>query len=365
MFDIKIRICYYKYKRYPKNIIIKKVTIMKKMNGRNIYLELFKYFLCYLVIAIHMAGETYSHFPLYRLAVPMFFIISGYFIYTPDNDKLLNKAKHFIKRSAHYMVIGFIIYIVFDFIMCYVNGHGVGYYFTTLFYENFLFDFIFQNRPITYTGAQLWFLIALFVISLVHFILIKFNKIHYYKVIIPVCYLIYFFFAGYMHLFQYTDMPIRYTRNAWFFGLPNFALGFTIAKFNFNKKSWYKYIYLILGVLCFFLQVAEYNLIKTENISLEMYVSGVLAAIFLLQFFLGIKKSNCNLYFKLIGKNAPFYIYIFHMAVAVVLSKFFTFSNPMLKSFIVLVVSFAIYEIGYLICCLYRFLYKNKVVPAK
>ncbi len=328
----------------------------KIAKGRNVFLDIFKYFLCYLVIAIHLAGETYSHFPLYRLAVPMFFIISGYFNYTSDRERLCKKALGFIKRTAQYMLVGFAIYIIFDFIMCYVDGHGVGYYFTTLFYEDFLLEFIFLNRPITYTGAQLWFLIALFMVSLTHYALVKFDKLHYYKVIIPVCYAIYFFFAGYMYLFQNTDMPIRYTRNAWFFGLPNFALGFVLAKFNFNKKSFYKYIYLALGTLCFFLQVTEYNILKTENISLEMYVSGVLAAVFLLQFFLGIKNADCPFYYKWIGKNGSFYVYIFHMAVAVVLSKLFTFDNLMLKSFVVLLVSFAIYEACYLISLLIKHL---------
>lgn len=330
--------------------------------SRNVYLDLFKFFLCYLVIAIHLAGETYPHFPLYRLAVPMFFIISGYFNYTPDAERQKSKSVAFIKRTLHYMLVGFLIYIVFDFVGCFINGNGVGYYFTTLFYEDLLLEFFFLNRPITYTGAQLWFLIALFVISLVHYALVRFEKLHYYRVIIPVCYLIYFFFAGYMYLLQDTDMPIRYTRNAFFFGLPNFGLGYALARFDLNKKPWYKYIYLALGVIFFFAQIVEYNLLKSPNMSLEMYISGVLSAVFLLLFFLGIKKSDSPFYYKWIGKNAPFYIYILHMAVAVVLSYFFSFSDLMIKSLIVLIVSFAVYEIAHLALMLKEHL-KTKKTP--
>lgn len=331
----------------------------KTLSSRNVYLDIFKFFLCYLVIAIHLAGESYEYFPLFRLAVPMFFIISGYFNYSADKEKLAKKSVGFIKRTIHYMLVGFAIYIVFDFVMCYVNNHGVGYYFTTLFYEDFLLEFFFLNRPITYTGAQLWFLIALFVVSLIHYAFVRFDLLRYYKIIIPVCYLIYFFFAGYMYLLQNTDMPIRYTRNAFFFGLPNFALGFSLAKFNFHKKSWYKYIYLVAGVLFFFLQVKEYELVKTENISLEMYVCGVISAVCLLQFFLGIKNAGCDFYYKWIGKNASFYIYILHMAVAVVLSKFYSFDDLMIKSLVVLILSFIIYEIAYLISVAYK-TYKEK-----
>ena len=316
--------------------------------GRNVYLDLFKFFLCYLVIAIHLAGESFPYFPLFRLAVPMFFIISGYFNYTADPERLRTKSVGFISRSLRYMLLGFLIYIIFDFFMCYVDGHGVGYYFTTLFYEDFWLEFFFLNRPITYTGAQLWFLIALFVVSLIHYALVRFDRLRYYKIIIPVCYFIYFFFAGYMYLLQDTDMPIRYTRNAFFFGLPNFALGFTLAKFDFHKKGWYKYLYLALGVLFYFLQVPEYLLVKTDNISLEMYLSGVAAAVFLLLFFLGIKNADCPFYYKGVGKNAPFYVYILHMAVAVVLAKFVSISDAMFRSFVVLLLSFLIYEAVYL-----------------
>ena len=325
-----------------------------RSKGRNVFLEIFKFFLCFLVISIHLSGESYPHFPLYRLAVPMFFMLSGYFNYTADKDALAKRSVGFIKSTARYLTVGFLVYIIFDFVMCFVEGHGVGYYFTTLFYEDFLLEFVILNRPITYTGAQLWFLIALFLISLVHYLLVRFDRLHYYKIIVPVCFAIYFFFAGYMYHLQDTDMPIRYTRNAWFFGLPNFGLGYLLARIDFHKKPWYKYIYLVLGVAFFFLQIAEYGLLKTEYLSLEMYVSSVLSAVFLTQFFLGLKNAQGRLYYKYVGKKASFYIYILHMAVAVVLSKLVTFDNLMLKCACVLVVSFLIYELCYLLSMLVK-----------
>ena len=75
--------------------------------SRNIYLDLFKYVLCFFVICIHLVGETYSHFPIYRLAVPMFFLISGYFAYTKNNEE--QSAKTLIKRTLKYMAMGFLV----------------------------------------------------------------------------------------------------------------------------------------------------------------------------------------------------------------------------------------------------------------
>lgn len=336
--------------------------------GRCVWLDLFKFFLCYLVIAIHLSGQSYSHFPLYRLAVPMFFIISGYFNFTTDSEHRPNKAQGFIKRTLRYLLIGFAFYIVFDFIGCFIEGKGVGYYFTTLFYEDFLLEFLFLNRPITYTGAQLWFLIALFVVSLVHYLLVRYNKTGYYKIIVPVCFAIYFFFAGYMYLVQDTDMPIRYTRNAWFFGLPCFGLGYLLSalnhKIDLNKKTWYKYIYLSLGIALFFLQIVEDKLVRVEHTSLEMYISGVLAAVFLLLFFLGIRNADCPFYYKWVGKNASFYVYILHMATAVVLRYFVSFDNLILRNVVVLLLSFAVYEIVYLFSLLVAYIRKKREAEA-
>ncbi len=328
------------------------------MNKRNLWLDLFKIFLAWLVICIHFVYENYSYYPLYRLAVPMFFMISGYFVYTNDSNKLLEKAKISIKRSFKYMLIGFGIYIIYDFVMCYINGNGVGYYFTTLFYQRFIFEFVFLNQPITYSGYQLWFLIALFVISITHYLIIKYQKQKYYYFIIPFGILIYLFFSGYMHLFQYTDMPIRYTRNAWFFGLPLFGIGFNLAKFNFHKKNWYKYIYLILGLFFFFFQIKE-----SELVVMEMYVSTILASIFLLEFFLGLKSPKADWFYKWFGKNISFYIYIFHVAVGLTINRLFNIENLNLKSLIILIISFSIYEICHLVHKLYSYLlikYKEK-----
>ena len=162
-------------------------------------------------------------------------------------------------------------------------------------------------------------------------------------------------------------MPIRYVRNAWLFGLPVFGLGYILAKFNFNKKSYLKYIYLALAIAFFVLQIFEDRLLRflsnDSPLNIEMYICSVISAVMFLQFFLGIKKSDCAFYYKWFGKNGSFYVYILHMAVAVVIAKLFSFNNLLVKSFVVLIVSFAIYEICYLCGMLYKKLKNQKHPP--
>ncbi len=332
---------------------------------RNVYLDLFRFFLAFMIICIHLTGEVYSFFPLYRLSVPMFFMISGYFLYSNDSGRISKKASGFVRRSLTYMLVGILFYTVFEFICCLIDGTSVGWFFTTVFYEGNspLFKFFIQNAPIPYytVGAQIWFLIAMFVLSLLHFALVKLNKTGWYKVLVPLCFVIYYFFSGLMYIIQpHTDIPVRYMRNAWFLGIPSFGLGYLIAQFNWHKKSFYKYIYLALAVVLFLLQIPEHRLIARPNSAMEMYISGILSAMFFLQFFLGIKKADCKFFYNFIGKSAPFYIYILHMAVACVLSRFITYSSLMLKSAVVFLISFAIYETVFLLSKLIKHLFKNK-----
>ena len=331
------------------------MTSTAKPSGRNVYLDLCKLFLSFLVICIHLVGNTYPVYPLYRLAVPMFFLISGYFLYTPEPDKALRRAPAFIRRCATYMAVGIAIYTVYEVIAYLVDGISVGWLLTTLFYDDpalFWFRFFFENAPIPYytVGAQIWFLIALFTVSLVHFLLAKSGKLGWYKWIVPVGFACYFFFTAGVYFFQpETDVPMRYMRNAWFFGLPCFGLGYLAAGIKWPRTRPAQGIYGVLGVAFFALQILEDALWRTPNCKIEMYISGVLAAVCLLQFFLCIRRASCPFYYAWIGKNASFYVYILHMAVAVTLSRFVTFGNLYVKSLAVFGISFAIYEAVYLV----------------
>ena len=59
-------------------------TIAEKRRGRNIYLDLFRFFLAFMIICIHLTGDTYAFYPVYRLSVPMFFMISGHLFANSD-----------------------------------------------------------------------------------------------------------------------------------------------------------------------------------------------------------------------------------------------------------------------------------------
>ena len=127
------------------------------MTKRNLWLDLFKIFLCFFVFCIHNVRQAYMHFPVYRMAVPAFYIISGYFIYTKEESLKEEKAINFIRRSFIYMMIGIIFYFIYDLIMCYRNEMPLDDFFRSQIYDKFFNQLIFMNNSISKTANHLWF----------------------------------------------------------------------------------------------------------------------------------------------------------------------------------------------------------------
>ena len=200
----------------------------------------------------------------------------------------------------------------------------------------------------------MWFLIALFVVSLIHYGLVKFKLLKIYPFIVIFTLLIHFIFNGYVPYFKELDVSLYYLRNALFMGLPLFGIGYLMAHINFHPKWWLKYAYLGLGISFFFLQILD-----ADGRILEMYPTSILAGIFLLQFLLGLKSVNCDRYYKWFGKNMYFYIYLLHVLVGYSLTKLFNLDNSYYKALIVLLISFAIYECIYLFTLLFKKLINN------
>jgi len=246
-------------------------TIQTQKSTRNIYLDLFKYVLAFLVISVHFNGIS-KVYPLFRLAVPAFFIISGFFVYCEDKTNQEKRNKKFIKSSLKYLLIGFLIYILYDFINCFRYGNDLGSFFSGLFYKDFFNSFILRNQPVT-SGYHLWFMIALFVVSIMHYFCCKFNLTKYYPIISPILLIIALCFRGYFHLhFQYS-LGNNYLRNAIFMGFPMFAIGFMLGKYrNKNFKFWHSIIFGVLAVGTWL-----FAMVEKDIITLEFYISSQIA----------------------------------------------------------------------------------------
>ena len=84
---------------------------MEKQKIRNVWLDLFRFVLIFMVINIHFNQES-LFLPVFRMAVPMFFMISGYFSYSKDVGLQTNKNKKLIKSTLKYLFFGYTVSLV-------------------------------------------------------------------------------------------------------------------------------------------------------------------------------------------------------------------------------------------------------------
>ena len=97
-------------------LVSAKVTLNNKdEKRRDFLLDIFKYLLAFMVVCIHF-GYRISGFdvrPICRLAVAMFFMISGFYSYKKDKSVSLEKTAKSIRRTLKYVIIAYSIFRYF------------------------------------------------------------------------------------------------------------------------------------------------------------------------------------------------------------------------------------------------------------
>lgn len=313
--------------------------------SRNFLLDILKILMSYLVIFIHFGYRDGFLFPCTRIAVPVFFILSGYFVYSEDKNIMLAKTKKYLLSTIKYLIIGLCIYVAFDFInLGLINNDWNGF----LYSINPLIighDFIFSQSPIT-SGGHLWFLVCSIFIAIMHYLCTKFNLLKIYKFIV--------FPLLLLHLILYVylgnnSVGLYEVRNSWLFGFPFFAIGMFICVLNKQYKPSKKLLIVlsISAILFFVLQYFESELYNLWfNKKAEFFISSVLCSICLV-----VVCTNINIQFengyKWIGKGMYLWIYILHFAVGNILKL--KDDSGVVASLIIWIVCILIYESIYLL----------------
>ncbi len=292
------------------------------MSTRNNYgaLDYFKVLAAFLVVMVHtdplLSYSIYGNLILTRIiariAVPFFFIVTGFFLASKLKDSKKGVINNYIKKIGIIYLINIIIYIPF-------NIYG-GYFSRNTIYK-FILD-IFING----TFYHLWYLPALMLgIYITYFLYSKF-KIKYTIIITLLLYMVGLFGDNYYGLiennkvvetlYSYIFNFVDYTRNGIFFTPIFIALGFFLSN-NIDKlrNMKYKKIYLIISFILLIVEgiiTHKFNLVRYDS----MYIILIPTIYFLFINLLSIKcKSNKNL------RNISMYIYILHPIVIILLQN--------------------------------------------
>lgn len=231
---------------------------------RNQTMELCKFIASFFVVFIH------APFPgklgglvdcLARFAVPMFFMISGYFNYQATSRQVLRRLKHILTL----FLIGALFRQFCECVSIELSGGSTIAHLLTLIPEpdEILRLLILQIPP--YTG-HLWYLCAMMVCYLVFWLFVRFQEecpTNYqgFYVLGGALFSIFFALDVIAPASGATELGIH-MRNGWFFGLPLFASGVFIHQYQqqilriFSSSVWKLAGVMGLGML---LSVLQWN----------------------------------------------------------------------------------------------------------
>lgn len=297
---------------------------------RNQYLDATRAVASIFVVLIHCVfpGEVGIAFKaLARFAVPLFFMISGYFLYNNDSEKVNVVIPHKVKRLLLLALVSGIGYFLLEIAESIFLARGfVGvkeYFITTVTWGNFL-RFLVTNTPLVYMPR--WFLYALVYCYL--FLLAcnkvscKYRYLYISGLLTMICHLVMEILYGFGFEIRYqianTETFISIRNFFLLRAFPWFLLGYGIRqnKACLKKVNIHVYESLCMGgvittlMQCFLVGQA------TTYLGTMLIVIGV--------FGIAINKEEKSVPFILmhVGRNLSMYVYILHGAVISAISLF-------------------------------------------
>ncbi len=274
---------------------------------RNSSIDILKFICAVLVIFIHTPQPAYIEpyiDPIRRCAVPVFFIISGFLTYgKTDIDNIIRKRLNSIFRIFCWSLLLYFILKVLH------NGlHDVLNMLQHTFISFICCNNIIIAEPLWYIHAYLYVLVIIWVVN-------KYNLYRFLFFVTPILLVTGLCLGKYHEIITENYIPIYYSRNFIFTGLPFFSIGLFIKK---NEVFIQKHtnecvamlafiVFCIAGIFCN-ISFGMHNKIG------DMYITTIFASISLFIFCIKLKVKENAL--SRIGRDDCLYIYILHPAIS-------------------------------------------------
>lgn len=284
---------------------------------RNSTLDVLKLLASYMVVFIHVLfygriGETVD--ALARFAVPLFFLVSGYYSYQSTPEKLKRRILHLV----HLLLFAVIAYNIYDILLLLQkhNIQGIIKYLNQYLSSEKLLNLIVYNVPVHTVHA--WYLLAsIYVYCLLYCAAISNIPEKLIFVVSILTLLLHLFLGEVLSVFD-IFLPIHYVRNFAFMGLPFFGLGMLTNKYQHKLRKVPNYaiiISIVIGVLGTLL--SRYLVGKNELYIGSLFILFALVAIF-------IKYPNVKYPPVLLSiTGCSTYIFIFHRMISFILKKLY------------------------------------------
>ena len=285
------------------------------MSTRNYSIDILKLFCALLVVFIHVDFNYNKYIlPVTRCAVPVFLIISGYFLYDKESSgmKQENIEKN-IARIVKLTLWSTLFYFVYFFVLRIIAGERGG----QIPSQSVWLKWICYN--VTIYGEHLWYLFAYIYVLLIVLLANRFGKLNCLFYWIPILLLANLLLGMYSKPVFEIQFPYYYTRNFLLLALPFFLIGAFFKKHEDKILGLIKTSYLIGGVIfCFVMLYVEKVILDSFSVSWggsDLFFCSIFLAVFLFLLSLSIKNLHISWIAKM-GEKDSLYIYIFHPVVA-------------------------------------------------
>lgn len=223
---------------------------------RNQSMDLLKLVSIFSVVIIHNPFSMHLGFimdTIFRFSVPIFFMITGYFIAKSVNitralnHQMIKLARYYLKYEA--------VYIFYEFIIAILKRD-----FST-FNDNLLMNIKYILIAPT-IGVHLWYVINIIWVMMIVYIFNKLNKFNILFIASSILYLIGIILSNLAQQVFQQELPLYVTRNFLFYGLFYVMLGIYISKININKIKFNNNFILLISIGFCSAQVMEKHLWK-------------------------------------------------------------------------------------------------------
>lgn len=228
------------------------ITLVSHPNMRQSSFDVLKCIAAFLVVIIHYGPYWMS--PISRIAVPLFFMITGYhFITLSETSKF---RKHF-KKIVIMTICASLFYGLVSLTSAVSSGNLDSWIDSKINLKTIVVYALFD---IDLFQSHLWYFYALIYDLLIIYYLAKKKKTHYLYYAIPL--LLFGFF-----LLQYLHYPNCYYRNWLFEGLPCISIGMFIREYESKIKKFFTHTQL---VVCFVFSL----ILSLSELLLHKYLQG-------------------------------------------------------------------------------------------
>ena len=212
----------------------------------------------FLVVIIHFPMKYgYYFYPIVRIAVPCFFMISGYFLYSDNREKLMSNLKRALRKTLQVTIWAYVFYFLVELFLFLIFKNN------TLDIPSHTLLYYIVAGPSIGGSSHLWYLIAYIETLIIALICAKTNTIKVLWWLFPIGLILNLLIGKYSFILPPIDFSVvglpKYiaARNFITLGIPAFAVGLflrkniTLIQQRFTaQKIWIAtVVFLMLGII--------------------------------------------------------------------------------------------------------------------